>query len=101
MPRLRSRRGPVALYDDHPGEYFISLCLNLLSNFVETQRGWRIRYCALSDVFTQCPEELSEFLKQRRRWTVSGKMKTKRIFQTEAVINSGPKLLRFLDFFIL
>ena len=98
MARLRSRRGPVALYDDYPGEYF---CLNLLSNFVETQRGWRIRYCALSDVFTQCPEELSEFLKQRRRWTVSGKMKTKRIFQTEAVINSGPKLLRFLDFFIL
>ena len=36
------------------------------------QRGWRVRYCALSDVFTQCPEDLSEFLKQRRRWTVSG-----------------------------
>ena len=44
------------------------------------QRGWRIRYCALADVFTQCPEELSEFLKQRRRWTVSGKNEMKEHF---------------------
>ena len=43
------------------------------------QRGWRVRYCALSDVFTQCPEELSEFLKQRRRWTVSGTVNILRV----------------------
>ena len=43
------------------------------------QRGWRVRYCALSDVFTQCPEELSEFLKQRRRWTVSGTINLLRV----------------------
>ena len=43
------------------------------------QRGWRIRYCALSDVFTQCPEELEEFLKQRRRWTVSGTVNLLRV----------------------
>ena len=27
----------------------------------------------------QCPEELSEFLKQRRRWTVSGTVNTIRV----------------------
>ena len=43
------------------------------------QRGWRVRYCALSDVFTQCPEELSELLKQRRRWTVSGTVNLLRV----------------------
>ena len=73
MPCLWSRRGPLAVHDDHPGGFIWIFHLILL----KPQRGWRIRYCALSDVFTQCPEELSEFLKQRRRWTVSGEMKNK------------------------
>ena len=62
------------------------------------QRGWRVRYCALSDVFTQCPEELSEFLKQRRRWTVSGTVNLLRVlfYWHLYVRNVGFNLLHIL-----
>lgn len=54
------------------------------------QRGWQVRYCALGDVFTQCPEELSEFLKQRRRWTVSGTVNVLRVlFYCHSYVHHG------------
>lgn len=34
-------------------------------------RGWKLEYTAFSDNTTFCPETLSEFLRQRRRWVLS------------------------------
>ncbi|CAH1243309.1 RS1 [Branchiostoma lanceolatum] len=35
------------------------------------ERGWLLRYTAVAEDTTYCPEEFDEFFKQRRRWTPS------------------------------
>ena len=35
------------------------------------EAGWRLKYCAVSQNYTYCPETFEEFYKQRRRWIPS------------------------------
>lgn len=35
------------------------------------EKGYKMEYCAFSNVYTHCPDEFEEFFKQRRRWLPS------------------------------
>lgn len=34
-------------------------------------KGWKLAFCSTSHNYTYCPDNFSEFLKQRRRWYLS------------------------------
>ncbi|XP_063399499.1 chitin synthase chs-2-like [Mytilus trossulus] len=34
-------------------------------------KGWKLRYCSTATNTTFCPEDMTEFMKQRRRWILS------------------------------
>ena len=49
-------------YDQGEDRWLCTLLIN---------RGWRIKYCAISNSETACPVTFDEFYNQRRRWTPS------------------------------